>query len=408
MMGSPENLPHVKKAPPARKISWGSLLIVTGYFAPLLAPVALLGGLWSVRARLFPAEGRVARSYYWNALGIYFFAGGLLALLIVGLSQETKLPGLIIWSLYALLVGPISISAVMIALGRLRDRNIPGWWLIIYYGLPMALIAGCCVRALPDAVRILLGVPVPYLLIWTIVALGCRRGTIGSNPYGADPVVLEYERVRERQHAAASKAAEAKSAAPMPAASAMRAPQSVAIADVAAARPQAGSLPPPLPIIDHRGTIRRVVDDLFSFHGRFSQAKYWMYFAVQCAFVGIAWTLIDAATKTKHVSSTAFWALVGVLAVLPAAVSIAATSIKRCHDYDWSGWWVAGFCGFAFIIYLFVQDGDASDLGGALGLAGFVLICIGSGRGTIGANRFGPDTVPPPRGVAETRARTTQ
>ena len=204
-MSSASNLPPEKKTRSPSKFSWGGLTIVAGALNFFLWPFFLIMGIWSVRHYLFPVGKRIPRSYYWNGVGLYLTAGGLLAVLIYALSQSVKIPSGVVYALYGVLISGIALSAVMIAIGRLHDRNISGWWLTLYYGLPAALIAGCSVSLFPDVVRIILACPFPYLLIWTIIALGFRVGTAGPNTYGADPVALDYERTRLRQQATASK-----------------------------------------------------------------------------------------------------------------------------------------------------------------------------------------------------------
>lgn len=205
--------------PPARKtrirVPWGSLGILSWILGPVLWPFFLLAGLWSVRRSLFPVRGRVTRWQYWNALMLYLCAGGLLAAIIAGMSQETKAPKVVVFALYGALAVLIALSATMTALGRLRDRNVPHWWLLLYYGLPAVLIVACSVSVFPDVVRLMLGVAVFYLLIWTVVALGIRRGTPGPNPYGPDMVALGRERARLRRQKTAT----------VPAAASMSRPQ---------------------------------------------------------------------------------------------------------------------------------------------------------------------------------------
>lgn len=209
-MASSANRAPAKKA--WLRVPWGILSLISWVLGPILWPFFLVAGFWSVRHAIFPVRGRVTRKRYWNAVMLYFCAGGLLAFLIDGFAQEETAPKLVVYALYGALAGLIALSATMTGLGRLRDRNMRRWWLLLYYGLPAALVAGCSVSLFPDTVRVLLGAPVPYLVIWAIVALGVRRGTPGANPYGPDEVAQDRERARLRREGGTRKKAAAATA----------------------------------------------------------------------------------------------------------------------------------------------------------------------------------------------------
>jgi uncharacterized membrane protein YhaH (DUF805 family) len=78
---------------------------------------------------------------------------------------------------------PMLISGVAVGMKRLHDRNKSGWWLVLFYGLPMVLswAAGenMAVALFSFAIS-----------IWAIVELGFLRGTPGANAYGPDPINL--------------------------------------------------------------------------------------------------------------------------------------------------------------------------------------------------------------------------
>lgn len=409
-MSSSSSPPPTKKTRPSFKVPWGQLTIVGWVLGGVLWPFFLIMGLWSTRHHWFPVRKRISRSYYWNGLGLYLCAGGLLAVLIYAVSQSLKFPIGVVYALYGVLISGIALSAVMIAIGRLHDRNISGWWLILYYGLPAALIVGCSVSLFPDVVRIILACPVPYLLIWTIIALGFQVGTAGPNPYGADPVALDYERTRQRQQATASKTVAAGASASVLRSQEALQPPAPAHSPTSSSSPSApiqpATSPPPFAPKESPRT-RLTLNDLFSFQGRFSRKKYWMYFAVQCAFAGLVWAAVDAATAAHAVSRPTYWLLVALLAGLPAGISIMATTVKRLHDWGQSGWWgpaigVLALVGMELLSLLYNQALlEWGNWGGGAGFAAFIFWLIGSVRGTIGNNRFGPDPVPPPPGVTQ-------
>jgi len=91
-----------------------------------------------------------------------------------------------------------------------------------------------------------------------------------------------------------------------------------------------------------------------------------------------------------------YWGAALGLWVLLWTVSWLAVATKRLHDLDISGWWVLGFM---FLLFLGTSGLAASfsrlptkDIEKiALGVA---IIWLGSAKGTVGSNRFGPDPIP--------------
>ena len=142
---------------------------------------------------------------------------------------------------------------------------------------------------------------------------------------------------------------------------------------------------------------------LFSFRGRINRAKYWLavlIFVVADAVLGlVGWVLGN---------DLAFQILSFVvnLAVFIAGIAVC---IKRLHDSDRSGWWLALFYfgPFVFVLvggFIFWAAADTvgmsaewSYLGlrlcllGGIALAIWGFVEIGCRRGTAGYNRFGPD-----------------
>jgi uncharacterized membrane protein YhaH (DUF805 family) len=94
----------------------------------------------------------------------------------------------------------------------------------------------------------------------------------------------------------------------------------------------------------------------------------------------------------------------GITSIFASAIRIpAATTVKRLHDRDKSGWWILPFCVAPILLGImgdWLGDSWPADLLMlaviALGLWGFVeILCLG---GTSGPNRFGPDPqAPAPR-----------
>jgi uncharacterized membrane protein YhaH (DUF805 family) len=98
--------------------------------------------------------------------------------------------------------GEIAVVAASLAITvkRLHDRDKSAWWLLALY-VAIALLAGLAVYigvvantgvgATADYAALLFRVclfGVLALLVWLFVELGCRRGSVGTNRYGADPL----------------------------------------------------------------------------------------------------------------------------------------------------------------------------------------------------------------------------
>jgi uncharacterized membrane protein YhaH (DUF805 family) len=142
--------------------------------------------VWRFRNQLFSFKGRIGRKSYWGTL-LIFFAYGFFVL--VGINAAAPHIGasiLLYWGLVLALVVPVIVSVAAVGVKRLHDRNKSGWWLFVFYGVPAALVGipgfG---NASADVLGFGLMLSFPFL-VWAIVALGCRRGTIGPNVYGVE------------------------------------------------------------------------------------------------------------------------------------------------------------------------------------------------------------------------------
>jgi uncharacterized membrane protein YhaH (DUF805 family) len=145
----------------------------------LTLPIAL----WRQRHRFFPFGVRVGRGMFWNAMVIYLSLGGLLAAIIANVANR-----IVADTLFALLGLTVGSSAVAVGIGRLHDRDISGWWILLYYGAPFLIAVGLViVQPAMDAIGA--GeVIILYFMIWTLIALGFRRGTPGPNRFGPEVV----------------------------------------------------------------------------------------------------------------------------------------------------------------------------------------------------------------------------
>lgn len=141
---------------------------------------------------------------------------------------------------------------------------------------------------------------------------------------------------------------------------------------------------------------------LFSTAGRIGRAHYWLalmiYTAVSLVAIAIgivlATSMSDAATVVLYVGA-------GVI-FLGLFFSSIAVAIKRLHDRDRSGWWVV-----PFLVLPGLLNGASAGVANpttvfvlqiaSAALAIWGLIELGFLRGTIGANRFGPDPLEAPQ-----------
>jgi uncharacterized membrane protein YhaH (DUF805 family) len=138
--------------------------------------------LWHLRRMLFSFHGRVTRKSFWWTFPIYFLYGAMVnAIIAVALPHaSTTLYGVL---LTAFAIAPIVVSATATAVRRLHDRNKSGRWLLVFCLVPVAIVGGSTGAAIPPAVYML---PVEIILIWAVIELGCRRGTVGPNKYGPE------------------------------------------------------------------------------------------------------------------------------------------------------------------------------------------------------------------------------
>jgi uncharacterized membrane protein YhaH (DUF805 family) len=139
---------------------------------------------------LFGFQGRVGRGQFW--LVLLLWTSTFLVATVLGILFTSSLDALFSAALilYILLV----IRFVPVGVKRLHDRNKRGWWLVLFLGLPTAILLLSPLVGEEEATSEL---PlwlliVQYIglatLLWALVELGFIRGTIGTNPHGPDPV----------------------------------------------------------------------------------------------------------------------------------------------------------------------------------------------------------------------------
>jgi uncharacterized membrane protein YhaH (DUF805 family) len=85
----------------------------------------------------------------------------------------------------AIVLFPSLVSNIAIGVKRLHDRDKSGWWLLLFYPLPVVLDR---IGSGAGSVGAIFSLASFAISIWAIVELGCLRGTDGPNAYGPDPL----------------------------------------------------------------------------------------------------------------------------------------------------------------------------------------------------------------------------
>lgn len=147
----------------------------------------------------FSFRGRLNRARYWLALFIITVAEVVLAFV-----KSADAAGSSVRILIDLVVAAGEVAAVVASLAiivkRLHDRDKSAWWLVALYLIPALLIctafylgfvADTGVGAAADYAALLFRLCLLgafAIMVWFFVELGCRRGTVGPNRYGRDPL----------------------------------------------------------------------------------------------------------------------------------------------------------------------------------------------------------------------------
>lgn len=145
-----------------------------------------------------------------------------------------------------------------------------------------------------------------------------------------------------------------------------------------------------------------MIDLLFGIRGRIPRGKFWqavlIYFLY---FHAAAFVAAIAVAATGIIPSERTAGLLIVAVTAPLLASSVIVSRKRLHDRDKSGWWLFVFyflpaLPFVADVMLGLEPGSGTSIVMALVplvIVAWVLFELGVGKGTRGANRFGPDPV---------------
>src|SRR5579863_1111248 len=129
-------------------------------------------------------HGRIGRQTFWLAMGAL-----ALAELVVHLFAE-QIQG---DRLSAIVDLAFTYPEFAVAVKRIHDRNLPVWLLVFFFGAGALLdllavldVAGS--DETPSMLSLAIAIPFTVLGLALLVELGFRRGTIGPNPNGPDPL----------------------------------------------------------------------------------------------------------------------------------------------------------------------------------------------------------------------------
>ena len=150
---------------------------------------------------LFGFSGRINRAKWWLTILITIIISVVVQIL-VNISDTVGGIAALIGFILTLWIG------LAAAAKRLHDLNRTAAWLVVFYGVPILLFiafigyAGVSVglalltpdkldySALSGVITFLgiIGLVTFAIGIWSLIWLGCLRGTVGPNQYGPDPL----------------------------------------------------------------------------------------------------------------------------------------------------------------------------------------------------------------------------
>ena len=129
-------------------------------------------------------NGRISRQTFWIGLGMLLVA----ELICHALAEEIQGD-----RLSAIVDLAFTYPEFAVALKRGHDRNMPLWLLILFFGAGAVLDLLTVLEMTgnddqPSLLSLLIALPFTLLGLALLVELGFRRGTVGPNQYGPDPL----------------------------------------------------------------------------------------------------------------------------------------------------------------------------------------------------------------------------
>jgi len=131
---------------------------------------------------------------------------------------------------------------------------------------------------------------------------------------------------------------------------------------------------------------------LFSFNGRINRGKWWLALLIYVVF----WIAVSIVGYIVMSIAGMLGMVVFVVAGIAAIVSGIAVGVKRLHDRNKSGWWLAVFYVVPSLLSVVGMYSGSEAISMLLSLIGFaisvwMIVELGCLRGTVGPNEYGPD-----------------
>jgi len=129
-------------------------------------------------------DGRISRQTFWVAMGVLTVAE-LFAHIVAQAIQGDRLSAIVDLA--------FTYPEFAIAAKRGHDREMPLWLLIIFFGAGAVLDLLTVLQLNgtdeePSILSVFIAVPFTVLGLALLIELGFRRGTVGPNRYGPDPL----------------------------------------------------------------------------------------------------------------------------------------------------------------------------------------------------------------------------
>ena len=129
-------------------------------------------------------HGRIGRQTFWIAMGVVA-AAEILGHLVANVIEGDRLGAIVDLA--------FTYPEFAIAVKRGHDRNLPVWLLGVFFGagalLDLLTVLGWAGSdEEPSMVSLAIAVPFTVVGLALLVELGFRRGTVGPNQYGPDPL----------------------------------------------------------------------------------------------------------------------------------------------------------------------------------------------------------------------------
>ena len=129
-------------------------------------------------------EGRISRKTFWIAMAVLVVAE-ILAHFVADALQGDRLSAIVDLA--------FTYPEFAIAVKRGHDREMPLWLLVVFFGAGAVLDLLTVLQLNgtdeePSMLSVFIVVPFTVLGLALLIELGFRRGTVGPNQYGPDPL----------------------------------------------------------------------------------------------------------------------------------------------------------------------------------------------------------------------------